>query len=79
MMSKRIFFRVHGTVQGVNFRFEKPISTTWQNTDVDRSFTQSKAQSYGLTGFVENTPNNKVSGDPVAGLHRQFRVLRKPG
>jgi hypothetical protein len=50
-----------------------------KHIDVDRSFTQSKAQSYGLTGFVENTPNNKVSGESVAGLHRQFRVLRKPG
>jgi acylphosphatase len=29
-------------------------------SDNDRSFTQSKAQSYGLTGFVENKPNDKV-------------------
>jgi len=46
-MSKRVSFKVHGRVQGVNFR----------------SFTQSKAENYGLTGFVENTPNDKVEGE----------------
>ena len=26
-MSKRIFFKVHGTVQGVNFRFVIPLNS----------------------------------------------------
>src|SRR5271155_5525776 len=66
-MSKRIFFKVHGTVQGVNFRFVIPLSTARTRcSDNDRSFTQSKAQSYGLTGFVENKPNGKVGqGNPA--------------
>jgi acylphosphatase len=60
-MSKRIFFKVHGTVQGVNFRFVSPFNgKNIRYSDNDRSFTQSKAQSYGLTGFVENKPNGKV-------------------
>ncbi|KAI9873341.1 MAG: hypothetical protein M1830_000515 [Pleopsidium flavum] len=46
-MSKRISFRVHGEVQGVNFR----------------SFTEKKASSYGLTGWVTNTSNGKVEGE----------------
>lgn len=46
-MTKRISFRVHGRVQGVNFR----------------SFTQKKADSYNLTGWVRNTPNEKVEGE----------------
>ncbi|KAI1844303.1 hypothetical protein JX265_007858 [Neoarthrinium moseri] len=36
-MSQRIYFRVHGTVQGVNFRY----------------FTQKKATEAGITGWVE--------------------------
>ncbi|KAI9810848.1 MAG: hypothetical protein M1827_006055 [Pycnora praestabilis] len=47
MSSKRIAFKVHGEVQGVNFR----------------SFTQKKANSYGLTGYVSNTSNGKVEGE----------------
>ncbi|KAI9673955.1 MAG: hypothetical protein M1817_002161 [Caeruleum heppii] len=46
-MSKRIAFKVTGEVQGVNFR----------------SFTQTKAQSYGLTGWVRNSPNGQVEGE----------------
>ncbi|MCJ1294202.1 hypothetical protein MMC34_005759 [Xylographa carneopallida] len=46
-MSQRISFKVHGTVQGVNFR----------------SFTQKKASAYGLTGWVSNTTNDKVVGE----------------
>ncbi|MCJ1362774.1 hypothetical protein MMC16_001880 [Acarospora aff. strigata] len=46
-MSKRISFLVHGDVQGVNFR----------------SFTEKKASSYGLTGWVANTSNGKVEGE----------------
>ncbi|EXJ95333.1 acylphosphatase [Capronia coronata CBS 617.96] len=44
---KRIAFTVHGTVQGVGFR----------------DFVQRKATSYGLTGYVKNTPNGKVAGE----------------
>jgi len=46
-MSQRISFKVHGAVQGVNFR----------------SFTQKKASAYGLTGWVSNTTNDKVIGE----------------
>ncbi|MCJ1473331.1 hypothetical protein MMC13_001982 [Lambiella insularis] len=46
-MAKRISFKVHGTVQGVNFR----------------SFAQKKASAYGLTGWVSNTNNDKVVGE----------------
>ncbi|KAI4247451.1 MAG: hypothetical protein L6R40_001399 [Gallowayella cf. fulva] len=46
-MTKRIKYTVHGEVQGVNFR----------------SFTQSKASSYGLTGWVKNTSGGQVEGE----------------
>ncbi|KAL8938918.1 MAG: hypothetical protein Q9216_003638 [Gyalolechia sp. 2 TL-2023] len=46
-MSKRIQYTVHGNVQGVNFR----------------SFTESKASSYGLTGWVRNNAKNQVEGE----------------
>ncbi|CZS88387.1 related to Acylphosphatase [Rhynchosporium agropyri] len=46
-MAKRLSYRVHGEVQGVGFRF----------------FTRKKATSYGLTGWVRNTSNNKVEGE----------------
>ncbi|KAI1611595.1 acylphosphatase [Exophiala viscosa] len=46
-MSSRIAFTVHGRVQGVGFR----------------DFTQRKATSYGLTGFVKNTSDDKVAGE----------------
>ncbi|KAL8771859.1 MAG: hypothetical protein Q9209_002797 [Squamulea sp. 1 TL-2023] len=46
-MIKRIKYTVHGDVQGVNFR----------------SFTQSKASSYGLTGWVKNTSSGQVEGE----------------
>ncbi|KAK5205583.1 hypothetical protein LTR72_010388 [Exophiala xenobiotica] len=46
-MSKRISFKVAGTVQGVGFR----------------DFTQRKATSYGLTGFVKNTEDGRVAGE----------------
>ncbi|KAF6240096.1 hypothetical protein HO173_001706 [Letharia columbiana] len=47
MSQQRISYTVHGTVQGVNFR----------------SFTQSKAKSLNLTGFVANTSDDKVAGE----------------
>jgi len=46
-MVKRISFLVHGEVQGVGFRY----------------FTQRKAASYGLIGWVRNTRNSKVEGE----------------
>ncbi|KAL2011983.1 hypothetical protein VTN00DRAFT_4701 [Thermoascus crustaceus] len=47
MSAKRIAFKVHGTVQGVNFR----------------DFTQRHANDYGLTGWVRNTIDGKVEGE----------------
>ncbi|KAK0112617.1 hypothetical protein ONS95_014360 [Cadophora gregata] len=49
-MAKRLSFRVHGDVQGVGFRY----------------FTRKKATSYGVTGWVRNTANNKVEGEAQA-------------
>ncbi|EXJ72663.1 acylphosphatase [Cladophialophora psammophila CBS 110553] len=46
-MAKRIAFKVHGKVQGVAFR----------------DFTQRRATSYGVTGFVFNTSDGKVAGE----------------
>ncbi|KAI9051717.1 hypothetical protein LZ554_004757 [Drepanopeziza brunnea f. sp. 'monogermtubi'] len=46
-MAKRVSFRVHGEVQGVGFRY----------------FTQKKASSYGLTGWVRNVADGKVEGE----------------
>ncbi|KAK0515005.1 hypothetical protein JMJ35_002384 [Cladonia borealis] len=47
MSQQRISFKVHGQVQGVNFR----------------SFTVKKAESLNLTGYVKNTSDGKVSGE----------------
>ncbi|KAJ5669694.1 hypothetical protein N7462_010764 [Penicillium macrosclerotiorum] len=47
MTSKRIAFKVHGTVQGVGFR----------------DFTQKCAISHELTGFVRNTTCGRVEGE----------------
>ncbi|KAK1826149.1 acylphosphatase [Podospora conica] len=47
-MVKRVYFLAHGgDVQGVGFRF----------------FTRKRALHHGLTGWVRNTPNNKVEGE----------------
>ncbi|KAK9421652.1 putative Acylphosphatase-like domain-containing protein [Seiridium unicorne] len=46
-MSQRVYFLVHGTVQGVNFR----------------NFSQKKATDLGVTGWVRNTNNDKVEGE----------------
>ncbi|KAI1326188.1 acylphosphatase [Xylariaceae sp. FL0255] len=46
-MSQRIYFLVHGRVQGVNFR----------------SFTQRKATELDVTGWCRNTDNEKVEGE----------------
>lgn len=46
-MSQRIFFRVHGRVQGVNFR----------------NFTQREATRLDVTGWCANTDNEKVEGE----------------
>ncbi|KAJ5173196.1 acylphosphatase [Penicillium capsulatum] len=46
-MSKRIAFKVHGTVQGVGFR----------------DFTQRCATSYKLLGWVRNTTCGRVEGE----------------
>ncbi|RAO71878.1 uncharacterized protein BHQ10_007890 [Talaromyces amestolkiae] len=45
MALTRVRFRVHGTVQGVSFR----------------AFTQKRATEYGVTGWVQNSPDGRVS------------------
>ncbi|KAJ5720878.1 uncharacterized protein N7483_008812 [Penicillium malachiteum] len=47
MTSKRVAFKVHGTVQGVGFR----------------DFTQKCATSYGLIGWARNTTCGRVEGE----------------
>ncbi|KAL2122542.1 hypothetical protein VTJ04DRAFT_2997 [Mycothermus thermophilus] len=47
MALKRVYFRVHGTVQGVGFRY----------------FTQKRATELNITGWVRNTDNGKVEGE----------------
>ncbi|KAF7537399.1 hypothetical protein G7054_g3735 [Neopestalotiopsis clavispora] len=47
MSSQRIYFLVHGTVQGVSFRY----------------YTQRKASEIGVTGWVRNTDAGKVEGE----------------
>ncbi|KAI0483075.1 acylphosphatase [Xylariaceae sp. FL0804] len=46
-MSQRVYFLVHGRVQGVNFRY----------------FTANKAKELNITGWCRNTPNDKVEGE----------------
>ncbi|TPX11417.1 uncharacterized protein E0L32_007836 [Thyridium curvatum] len=47
-MAKRVYFLAHGgTVQGVGFRY----------------FTRKRATHHQVTGWVRNTPNNKVEGE----------------
>ncbi|KAI0600159.1 Acylphosphatase-like domain-containing protein [Biscogniauxia sp. FL1348] len=46
-MTKRVYFLVHGRVQGVNFR----------------RFTQSRAAEHNVTGWCRNTENEKVEGE----------------
>ncbi|GAW18181.1 hypothetical protein ANO14919_076550 [Xylariales sp. No.14919] len=46
-MSQRIYFLVHGQVQGVNFR----------------NFTQKEATKLSVTGWCRNTDNEKVEGE----------------
>ncbi|KAL2269829.1 hypothetical protein VTJ83DRAFT_2013 [Remersonia thermophila] len=47
MALKRVYFRVHGTVQGVGFRY----------------FTRNRAVEHAITGWVRNTENDKVEGE----------------
>ncbi|KAH7274033.1 hypothetical protein NW759_007646 [Fusarium solani] len=49
-MTKRVYFVVHGTVQGVGFRY----------------FTRKKAREYGVTGWCRNTRDNTVEGEAQA-------------
>ncbi|KAF4973896.1 hypothetical protein FZEAL_9153 [Fusarium zealandicum] len=46
-MTKRVYFVVHGSVQGVGFRY----------------FTREKAREYGITGWCRNTTDSKVEGE----------------
>ncbi|KAH0843736.1 Acylphosphatase [Fonsecaea pedrosoi] len=57
-MTKRIAFKVHGKVQGVAFRIDHA-----SRLILGSDFTQRKASSYGLTGFVLNTSDGKVAGE----------------
>ncbi|KZF24391.1 Acylphosphatase family protein [Xylona heveae TC161] len=59
-MSQRIAFKVHGTVQGVNFR----------------SFTKSRAESYGLTGWVKNSSDGKVIGEAQGDQHSIDKLVQ---
>ncbi|KAL9583107.1 MAG: hypothetical protein Q9212_002901 [Teloschistes hypoglaucus] len=62
-MTKRIQYTVHGEVQGVNFR----------------SFTQSKASSYGLSGFVRNNSSSQVEGEAQGddeSIEKLLKVLK---
>ncbi|GAP86006.2 putative acylphosphatase [Rosellinia necatrix] len=53
-MSQRIYFLVHGQVQGVNFR----------------NFTRGEATKLGITGWCLNTDNGKGSPDAIKGFLR---------
>ncbi|KAL7791019.1 Acylphosphatase [Trichoderma ceciliae] len=46
-MVKRVYFEVHGSVQGVGFRY----------------FTRKKAHEYGVTGWCRNTIDDTVEGE----------------
>ncbi|KAH6606384.1 acylphosphatase [Trichoderma cornu-damae] len=46
-MVKRVYFEVHGFVQGVGFRY----------------FTRKKAREYGVTGWCRNTVDDTVEGE----------------
>ncbi|KAL3427198.1 acylphosphatase [Phlyctema vagabunda] len=59
-MSQRISFLVHGDVQGVSYRY----------------FTQKKAQEYGVTGWVRNTPNSKVEGEAQGDKEALQKLLK---
>ncbi|KAJ5595054.1 acylphosphatase [Penicillium hispanicum] len=64
MSSKRVAFKVHGTVQGVGFR----------------DFTQKCAINYGLKGFVRNTTCGRVEGEAQGDeetLKKLFQQLDK--
>ncbi|KAL1862696.1 hypothetical protein VTK73DRAFT_6686 [Phialemonium thermophilum] len=45
--NRRVYFLVHGVVQGVGFRY----------------FAQKRAVEYQLTGWIRNTENGKVEGE----------------
>ncbi|MCJ1326625.1 hypothetical protein MMC10_003290 [Thelotrema lepadinum] len=59
-MSQRISFKVHGKVQGVFFR----------------AFTEEKASSYNLTGFVSNTNDDKVVGEAQGSAESIEKLLK---
>ncbi|KAI9748766.1 MAG: hypothetical protein M4579_007124 [Chaenotheca gracillima] len=60
-MTSRIAFKVQGEVQGVNFR----------------SFTQKKAQSFGLTGWVKNTSSGHVEGEAQGSQDAIQKLLKE--
>ncbi|RSL67524.1 hypothetical protein CEP54_003190 [Fusarium duplospermum] len=53
-MTKRVYFVVHGTVQGMC------------RLPVLKYFTRKKAQEYGVTGWCRNTRDNTVEGEAQA-------------
>ncbi|KAK8033183.1 hypothetical protein PG991_002581 [Apiospora marii] len=57
-MAQRMYFLVHGRVQGVGFRY----------------YTQKKATASGITGWCRNTDNEKVEGEAQGdeGILKQF-------
>ncbi|KAG4416738.1 hypothetical protein IFR04_010140 [Cadophora malorum] len=66
-MAKRLSFRVHGNVQGKSrISVLSPNQFKKKSNLQFRYYTRKKATSYGVTGWVRNTPNNKVEGEAQA-------------
>lgn len=61
-MSKNILMKSQACLLGINL-FEGLVNSTRLTTI--RYFTQKKATSYGLTGWVKNTSNSKVLIAPL--------------
>lgn len=73
-MTTRFSFLVHGTVQGVFFRYLPPhlllplppppiLSLSHTTNTLSSRFTKDAATERNLTGWVRNTPNSKVEGE----------------
>ncbi|RSM01050.1 hypothetical protein CDV31_011530 [Fusarium ambrosium] len=70
-MTKRVYFVVHGTVQGmlcpVSFQRSQLTSPRCRLPVLKLLyFTRKKAQEYGVTGWCRNTRDNTVEGEAQA-------------